>query len=96
MLEEVDEVEADDEIAELDEAFAVRQGLATLSEECREVLDRFFCRDESYRTIGDELGIPAGTIASRISRCLDKLRSQFLGRDSNSDGRNATTSPSTE
>ena len=96
VLEEVDEVEADDEIAELDEAFAVRQGLATLTEECREVLDRFFCRDESYRTIGDELGIPPGTIASRISRCLDKLRAQFLGRDSNSDGRNATTSPSTE
>ena len=96
VLEEVDEVEANDEIAELDEAFAVRQGLATLTEECREVLDRFFCRDESYRTIGDELGIPPGTIASRISRCLDKLRAQFLGRDSNSDGRNATTSPSTE
>jgi len=96
VLEEVDEVEANDEIAELDEAFAVRQGLANLTEECREVLDRFFCRDESYRTIGDELGIPPGTIASRISRCLDKLRAQFLGRDSNSDGRNATTSPSTE
>ena len=96
VLEEVDEVEANDEIAELDEAFAVRQGLASLTEECREVLDRFFCRDESYRTIGDELGIPPGTIASRISRCLDKLRAQFLGRDSNSDGRNETTSPSTE
>ena len=96
VLEEVDEVEANDEIAELDEAFAVRQGLANLTEECRQVLDRFFCRDESYRTIGDELGIPPGTIASRISRCLDKLRAQFLGRDSNSDGRNATTSPSTE
>jgi len=96
VLEEVDEVEANDEIAELDEAFAVRQGLANLTEECREVLDRFFCRDESYRTIGDELGIPPGTIASRISRCLDKLRAQFLGGDSNSDGRNATTSPSTE
>ena len=96
VLEEVDEVEANDEIAELDEAFAVRQGLANLTEDCREVLDRFFCRDESYRTIGDELGIPPGTIASRISRCLDKLRAQFLGGDSNSDGRNATTSPSTE
>jgi len=96
-LEDVDEVAADDEIAELDEAFAVRQGLASLSEECREVLDRFFCRDESYRTIGEELGIPAGTIASRISRCLDKLRSQFLGtRDSDSEGRKATTSPSSE
>jgi RNA polymerase sigma factor (sigma-70 family) len=67
----------DDAIAELDEAFAVREALAGLSEECREVLDRFFCRDESYRTIGEALQIPAGTIASRISRCLSKLRERF-------------------
>jgi DNA-directed RNA polymerase specialized sigma24 family protein len=48
---------------------------------CREILDRFFCRDESYHTIGDILGIPAGTIASRISRCLDKVRSELDGRN---------------
>jgi RNA polymerase sigma factor (sigma-70 family) len=62
---------------ELDEAFAVREAMAGLSDECQEVLDRFFCRDESYRTIGDALGIPSGTIASRISRCLGKLREAF-------------------
>jgi RNA polymerase sigma-70 factor (ECF subfamily) len=61
-------------IEELDEAFAVREALGRLSDDCQEVLDRFFCRDESYRTIGQELGIPAGTIASRISRCLAKLK----------------------
>jgi RNA polymerase sigma factor (sigma-70 family) len=66
-------------IAELDEAFAVREALAGLSEDCREVLDRFFCRDESYRTIGEALAIPSGTIASRISRCLEKLRERFEG-----------------
>lgn len=66
-------------LEDLDEAFAVRQALGELSEECREVLDRFFCRDESYRTIGEELGIPSGTIASRISRCLGKLRVRFSG-----------------
>src|SRR6478609_9168995 len=64
-------------VDELDEAFAVREALAGLSQECQEVLDRFFCRDESYRTIGDELGIPAGTIASRISRCLARLRQRL-------------------
>ena len=41
---------------------------------------RFFCRDESYRTIGDMLEIPAGTIASRISRCLEKVRAELDGR----------------
>jgi len=67
----------DDALDELDEALAVREALAALSDECQEVLDRFFCRDESYRTIGEDLGIPSGTIASRISRCLGKLRERF-------------------
>lgn len=73
----VDEVEAEaDEVLEtLTDALAVRQALDRLGEPCREMLDRFFARDESYRTIGDQLALPAGTIASRISRCLEKLRS---------------------
>ncbi len=82
--EEPSEVEAlglDETVEELDEAFAVREALSSLPIECQEVLDRFFCRDESYRTIGEELGIPAGTIASRISRCLGKLRERFEGRN---------------
>jgi RNA polymerase sigma-70 factor (ECF subfamily) len=70
----------DDTLERLDEAFAVRQSLETLPEACRDILDRFFARDESYRTIGEELGIPAGTIASRISRCLAKLRAALEGR----------------
>lgn len=76
-LDETADRAAGDAIERLDEAIAVREGLAALSEECREVLDRFFCRDESYRTIGDALGIPAGTIASRISRCLTRLRAEL-------------------
>jgi RNA polymerase sigma-70 factor (ECF subfamily) len=64
-------------IEELDDAFAVREALEELPEDCQEVLDRFFCRDESYRTIGEELGIPPGTIASRISRCLGRLRQRL-------------------
>jgi len=55
----------------------VHDALATLDLNCREILDRFFARDESYRTIGTALGLPAGTIASRISRCLDKLRTEM-------------------
>lgn len=76
-VERVDDRTADDEIALLDEALAVHEGLARLSQECREVLDRFFCRDESYRTIGAALGLPSGTIASRISRCLARLRTEL-------------------
>jgi RNA polymerase sigma factor (sigma-70 family) len=72
--EEVEPAGLDDALETLDQALAVRDALATLPEACREMLDRFFARDESYRTIGDALEIPAGTIASRISRCLEKLK----------------------
>jgi RNA polymerase sigma factor (sigma-70 family) len=72
----VDEVpeEVDDALGRLDDALTVHAALDELSPECHEILDRFFCRDESYRTIGDELELPAGTIASRIARCLARLR----------------------
>jgi RNA polymerase sigma factor (sigma-70 family) len=73
--EEVEPPELDDSLARLDEALTVHEAMATLSDNCRDILDRFFARDESYRTIGDALGLPSGTIASRISRCLDKLKS---------------------
>jgi RNA polymerase sigma factor (sigma-70 family) len=76
---ELEAAEVERTLEELDEAFAVREALKDLPSECQEVLDRFFCRDESYRTIGEELGIPSGTIASRISRCLGKLRARFSG-----------------
>jgi RNA polymerase sigma factor (sigma-70 family) len=58
----------------LDDALSVRAALAGLPEACREMLDRFFARDESYRTIGEALDLPSGTIASRISRCLERLK----------------------
>jgi RNA polymerase sigma factor (sigma-70 family) len=72
----------EDTLATLDDAVAVQEALATLPEHCREILDRFFARDESYREIGAALDLPAGTIASRISRCLSKLRAVFEGRNS--------------
>ena len=72
--EEPQAEEADAMLEQLDEALDVQEGLEALSEDCREILDRFFARDESYRTIGEALDLPAGTIASRISRCLGKLR----------------------
>ena len=73
--------ELDDRLEDLDQALAVRQALGRLPEGCAQILDRFFCRDESYKTISAALGIPAGTIASRISRCLQRLRGEMAGRE---------------
>ena len=72
---------ADDEMSTLDEAMTVHEALATLSGDCREILDRFFAQDQSYKTIGDALDLPSGTIASRISRCLARLRDALEGKN---------------
>ena len=77
---EPDENEVADVLANLDDAMTVRAALDKVGDPCRDLLDRFFARDESYHTIGDALEIPAGTIASRISRCLDKVRTELDGR----------------
>jgi RNA polymerase sigma-70 factor (ECF subfamily) len=74
-------VGVEDALDELDEAMTVHEGLAALSEDCREILDRFFAQDQSYRAIGEALDLPPGTIASRISRCLKKLRTELQGKN---------------
>lgn len=76
------ESEGQRELDDLTEALWVRQAMAQLPDSCADILDRFFCRDQSYRTIAEATGIAEGTIASRISRCLAKLRTQVEGRNS--------------
>ena len=78
---DLEPLDADDTIARLDDALAVHEALAILPGDCQDILDRFFARDESYRTISDALDLPAGTIASRISRCLARLRLEMEGRN---------------
>jgi RNA polymerase sigma factor (sigma-70 family) len=82
--QQANEVVADEgsaDMQEIEEAFAVREAVAGLSDACQDILDRFFARDQSYRTISNELDIPSGTIASRIARCLRKLRDELEGRN---------------
>ena len=71
----------EDPLERIDAAVVVREALRMLPDHCREILDRFFARDESYRTISSALDVPQGTIASRISRCLVKLRAELEGRN---------------
>jgi RNA polymerase sigma factor (sigma-70 family) len=85
--------DADDGVERLDEALTVHAALDRLSPDCHEILDRFFCRDESYRTIGAELELPSGTIASRIARCLARLRDVIDPRDTE-EGRKPESSAS--
>src|SRR5215213_4804766 len=78
--EELEPGRPDDTLDLLDDALAVHEALAAAPEHCREILDRFFAQDESYKTIGEALDLPSGTIARRISRCLTRLREHLEGR----------------
>jgi RNA polymerase sigma-70 factor (ECF subfamily) len=75
--EALDDHAFEEPLRALDDALAVRDALRRLPAHQQEILDRFFARDESYQTIGAALGIPAGTIASRISRALAALRVEY-------------------
>jgi len=79
--EELELAGSEETLTMLEDALTVHEALAAAPEHCREILDRFFARDESYRTIGDALELPAGTIASRISRCLARMRELLEGRN---------------
>jgi RNA polymerase sigma-70 factor (ECF subfamily) len=76
---DVEPAELDPQLERLDEALSVREALGDLPAHCQEVLTRFFIRDESYATISAAIDVSPGTIASRISRCLAKLREALEG-----------------
>src|SRR5437773_7320986 len=82
--EELELSDSEETLTMLEDALTVHEALAAAPEHCREILDRFFARDESYRTIGEALDLPSGTIASRISRCLGRLKAHLEGRSDGS------------
>jgi RNA polymerase sigma factor (sigma-70 family) len=79
-LREIDR-ETEEKMTQLDKSLEIHELLKTLPEHCAVILDRFFARDESYARIGDALGLAPGTVASRISRCLARLRRKLEGRE---------------
>jgi RNA polymerase sigma factor (sigma-70 family) len=91
----LDEGRPDPDLERVDLALDVHRAIAGLPEHCQTILDRFFARDESYLTIASATGLPSGTIASRISRCLAKLREHMQGHQpAASKGRSPAASPS--
>lgn len=72
----IERADAAQEVAlrEVEDGLVVREALERLAPECRQVLTRFFYERHKYREIAAALGIPEGTVATRISRCLVQLR----------------------
>jgi len=69
--------DADPGLQRVEEMTTIRQALAVLPDDCRDALDRFFTRDQSYRMIAQATSVPIGTVGSRISRGLERLRDEL-------------------
>jgi RNA polymerase sigma factor (sigma-70 family) len=62
------------------EAQILRGAMETLPEEQRDILKRAFFDEASHSTIAQDLGLPLGTVKSRIRLAFEKLRSALDGR----------------
>jgi RNA polymerase sigma-70 factor, ECF subfamily len=67
-------------LARIERAFVLVEALGSLEGSCRELITLFFFQGRPYKDIAAALAIPEGTVASRLSRCLEKLRPKVGGR----------------
>ncbi len=69
----------EDEVSDpLDERGAVvREALAMLSDEEREIVYLRFWEDLSNREVGERMGLNASTVSTKLSRALAKIRKAF-------------------
>ncbi|MCL5036349.1 MAG: sigma-70 family RNA polymerase sigma factor [Chloroflexi bacterium] len=53
---------------------AVRDTIRQMDPECRKVLNMRYFKDLPYDKISETLGVPIGTVCSRLKRCILKFR----------------------
>lgn len=73
LVPEADEP-ADERINRLERAEVVREALKDLNEEQAEVVRLSFFEDKSHSVIAEELGIPLGTVKSRLRLAFGRIR----------------------
>jgi RNA polymerase sigma-70 factor (ECF subfamily) len=71
---------ADVEFEQAQDASLLRKAMETLPADQFDVLKRAFFDDVSHSTIAQELGLPLGTVKSRIRLAFAKLRDAFEGQ----------------
>lgn len=79
-LDESLPVDAGDQASEVDSRLDLESAVARLNDEQREVLLLYTWADLSYEEIAAALGLPIGTVRSRLSRGREALR-ELLGQD---------------
>lgn len=85
---EVLELEAPTVAPDLIRAMDAKQALQALQELdplFRAPLVLYYLQDHSYKEIAEILDVPIGTVMSRLSRAKAQLKSQFLGKDRESE-----------
>jgi DNA-directed RNA polymerase specialized sigma24 family protein len=60
-------------LLQIEAAMDVQGALASIERSSRDLLRRFFVRNETYRAIADDLDLPVTAIPGRIARALDDL-----------------------
>lgn len=76
-----DEKDHFETIGATDEAESVRRGIAYLSKLYREVVVRHYMNGESVEKIARELGIPEGTVKSRLSAGRERIKKEIDDMD---------------
>jgi RNA polymerase sigma-70 factor (ECF subfamily) len=71
---------AETEFEQVQDAALLREAMATLPPDQLDVLKRAFFDDVSHSTIASDLGLPLGTVKSRIRLAFEKLRLALEGR----------------
>ncbi len=69
--------DGEETVATQERSKAVRAALAALSDEQREVLRLSFYEGETYAAIAIRLGIPLGTVKSRVRLAFGRLRAEL-------------------
>ncbi len=64
----------------------LQQALDALPARSRMVIVMFYYEGLIYREIAEALGVPIGTVMSRLARAKGQLRSQLLGKECAEDG----------
>lgn len=72
--------QADWELEKTQEAKLLQNALATLPPEQQDVLKMAFFEDKPHSAIAEQMGLPLGTVKSRIRLAFSKLRDALEGR----------------
>jgi RNA polymerase sigma factor (sigma-70 family) len=78
---ELPEADAGQDLDSFERALDVREAVIALGDPCRGTLELAFFRDLTQAETARRLGVPEGTVAARVSRCLRRLRDRLQGDD---------------